>query len=116
MKNYFILTMTLIWQLPGTTTTDCDTKESESDIQFQCPCGECSVETYLYKGCPKSCIPYLGMTTLSKEDRENLNFILKKDTKKIIGSFKNLSDRICDSLKRQALLFLITINLTAPRD
>ena len=95
------LTMTLIWQLPGTTTTDCDAKESESDILFQCPCGECSLETYLQEGCPKSCIPYLGMTTLSKEDRENLNFILKKDTKKIIRSFENLSNGICDSLKRQ---------------
>ena len=41
------------------------------------------------------------MTTLSKEDRENLNFILKKDTKKIIRSFENLSNGICDSLKRQ---------------
>ena len=41
------------------------------------------------------------MPTLSKEDRENLNFILKKDTKKILRSFENLSNGICDSLKRQ---------------
>ena len=41
------------------------------------------------------------MTTLSKEDRENLNFTLKKDTKKIMRSFENLSNGICDSLKRQ---------------
>ena len=100
----FIFTMTLIWQLPGTTATDGDTTESESDIQFQCPCGECSVETYLQEGCPKSCIPYLEMTSLSEEDRENLNFILKKDTKKIIRSFENLSNGICDSLKRQEVI------------
>ena len=92
-------------QIPETTTTDCETKESESDnvIRFECPCGECLLETYLQKGCPKSCIPYLGMTTLSKEDQENLNFILKKDTKRIIKSFANLSNGTCKSLKRQGV-------------
>ena len=95
--------MTLIWRLPGTTTTDCEAKESESDIRFECPCGECSLETYLQEGCPKSCIPYLGMTTLSKEDQENLSYILRKDTKKIMDSFAQLSNRTCDSLKRQGI-------------
>ena len=41
------------------------------------------------------------MTTLSKGDQENLNYILKKDTKKIMESFTNLSNRTCDSLIRQ---------------
>jgi hypothetical protein len=95
--------MALIWQLSGTMTTDCDVKETESDIRFQCPCGECSLEIYLQKGCPKSCIPYLGMTSLSKEDQENLNFILKKDTKKIMESFTDLSNGTCDSLIRQGV-------------
>ena len=71
-------------QLPKTTTTDCEVKETESDVKFECPCGECSVETYLQEGCPQSCIPHLGMTTLSKEDQENLSYILRKDTKKIM--------------------------------
>jgi hypothetical protein len=95
--------MVLIWHLSETNTTDhdCDVKESEFDIRFECPCGECLLETYLQDGCPKSCIPYLGMTTLSEEDRENLNYILKKDTKKIIDSFDSLSDGTCDSLIRQ---------------
>ena len=52
-------------------------------------------------GCPKSYIPYLGMTTLSKEDQENLNFILKQDTKKIMKRFADLSNRTCDSLVRR---------------
>ena len=38
------------------------------------------------------------MTTLSKGDQENLNYILKKDTKKIMESFTNLSNKICNSL------------------
>ena len=80
-----------------------ESEESESIIQFQCPCGKCSLETYLQDGCPKSCIPFLGMTTLSKGDQENLNFILKKDTKKIMQSFANLSNRTCDSLKQQGV-------------
>ena len=71
---------------------------TESIIKFQCPCGKCSLETYLEDGCPKSCIPYLGMTTLSKGDQENLNFILKNDTIKIMESFTDLSNRTCDSL------------------
>ena len=77
--------------------------ENESDIQFKCPCGECSLETYLQEGCPKSCIPYLGMTSLSKEDRENLNYILKKDTKNIMESFTDLSNGTCDSLIRRGV-------------
>ena len=93
----------LIWQLSETTTTDCDAKESESDIKFQCPCGECSLETYLQDGCPKSCIPYLGMTTLSEGDRENLNYMLQNDIQKIMKSFGNLSNGICDSLIRQGV-------------
>lgn len=78
--------------------TDYEAEECESVIKFQCPCGECSLESYLQEGCPKSCIPYLGMTTLSKGDQENLNYILKKDTKKIMESFTDLSNRTCDSL------------------
>ncbi|MCG8622114.1 MAG: hypothetical protein MJE68_08995, partial [Proteobacteria bacterium] len=79
--------------------TDNDAKESEGDIRFRCPCGECSVETYLKDGCPKSQIPYLGMNTLSQRDRENL----KKDTKKIMMNFADLSDNTCDSLKQQGV-------------
>ena len=86
-----------------TTTTDYDPKENDGDIIFQCPCGECSLETYLQDGCPESGIPYLGMTTLSQGDRENLNHILKKDTKRIMDSFADLSNATCDSLKRQGV-------------
>jgi hypothetical protein len=101
--SYF--NMALIWQLSEINTTDhdCNVKESESDIKFECPCGECLLETYLKDGCSKSCIPYLGKTTLSEEDQENLNYILKKDTRKIMDSFARLSNRTCDSLKRQGV-------------
>ena len=78
-------------QLPETPMTDYDPKEREGDIIFQCPCRECSLEIYLQDGCPESGIPYLGMTTLNKGGEENLNYILKKDTKKIMESFCNLS-------------------------
>ena len=83
--------------------TVCGAKENESIIEFKCPCGECFLETYLKKGCPKSCIPYLGMTTLSKGDQENLNYILKKDTKKIMDSFADQSNKTCNSLIRQGV-------------
>ena len=90
-------------QTSETTTTDCEAKESESDIQFQCPCRKCSLETYLEDGCPQSYIPYLGMTTLSKADKEDLNYILEKDTEKIMDSFANLSNATCDSIKQQGV-------------
>ena len=43
------------------------------------------------------------MTALSKEDQENLNYMLKKDTIKIMKSFTNLSNETCDSLIRQGV-------------
>ena len=98
MRKHFFVSL-IHCQLPETTTTDCDAKE----IKFHCPCGECSVETYLKDSCPESGIPYLGMTTLSKGDEENLNHILKKDTKRIMESFTNLSNTTCDSIKRQGV-------------
>ena len=88
-------------QIPETTTTDYEAKESESNIKFRCPCGECSLETYLEDGCPQSRIPYLGMTTLNKADQEDLNYILEKDTTKIMDSFADLSNATCDSLIQQ---------------
>ena len=108
-KTFFV--SLLNYQLPETTTTDCDAKE----IEFHCPCGECSIETYLQDGCPKSGIPYLGMTTLSEGDKKNLNYILRKDTKKIMESFCNLSDNTCDSLKRQGVLVdnLVRVAITS---
>ena len=102
MRKHFFLS-SIYCQLSETTMTNYDAKESEGDVRFHCPCGECSVETYLQDGCPKSGIPYLGMNTLSKEDQENLNHILKKDTKRIMDSFAYLSNRTCDSLKRQGV-------------
>ena len=99
LKPFFLS----LGQIPETTMTDCEVKESESDIQFQCPCGECSLETYLQDGCPKSCIPYLGMTTLSKADQEDLNYILEKDTTKIMDRFTDLSNATCDSLIQQGV-------------
>jgi hypothetical protein len=97
--------MALVWQLSGTTTTDGDAKERESVIRFECPCHKCSLETYLQDSCPKSCIPYLGMTTctLSEEDQENLTFILQEDTTKLMKSFSHLSNRTCDSLTQQGV-------------
>ena len=43
------------------------------------------------------------MTTLSKEDQENMNIMLQKDTKKIMDSFADLSNATCDSIIRQGV-------------
>jgi hypothetical protein len=43
------------------------------------------------------------MTTLSKGDQEDLNYILEKDTTKIMDSFADLSNATCNSLIRQGV-------------
>ena len=43
------------------------------------------------------------MNTLSKEDQEKINYILKKDTKRIMASFADLSNKTCDSLIRRGI-------------
>ena len=43
------------------------------------------------------------MNTLSEEDKENLNHVLKKDTKRIMERFADLSNETCDSLIQQGV-------------
>lgn len=76
-------------------------KKSVTAVEFLCPCRKCSLKVYLKEGCPKSCFPYLRMASLDKGDIEDMNFLLMKDIKEIMKSFRHLSNETCKSLARQ---------------
>ena len=71
---------------------------------FRCPCGNCSLESYLEDGCPKSnmdSFPYLDVSKLDEDDKEDLTHKLSQDTSDMIMSFANLLDQTRVSLKMQ---------------
>ena len=100
--NFILLHFTVqeaVTDRSGTTT--CTSLLQET---FKCPCGKCSLMVYLRNGCPKSCVPYLGMpANLSIGDERNLKYTLNKDTRKLCNSFRDLSDSTCDSLIKQGI-------------
>ena len=86
-----------------------DSPQPKPEIeQFRCPCGSCDLLTYLDKGCPKtnseSCsYPYLQISTLSKNDREDLIQKLSHDNAQIIKCFANLLSSTSESLKKRQI-------------
>ena len=70
---------------------------------FHCPCGQCSLETYLSEGCPHGKLPYLHLSNLDEDDRENLIQKLDNDTNEIIQCFSDLVGDICASLKEHGV-------------
>ena len=66
---------------------------------FHCPCGKCSLATYLKDGCPQSNYPFLQLSKLDEDDREDLTQQLDHETKKIIDSFLELVDSTVESLR-----------------
>ena len=68
---------------------------------FRCPCGQCSLESYIEDGCPKSnsdSFPYLDISKLDEDDKEDLTQQLSKDTTAMIKRFANLLDETSTSL------------------
>ena len=72
---------------------------------FRCPCGQCSLESYLEDGCPESnsanSFPYLDISRLDEDDKVDLTHQLSEDTSEMIVSFAELLDEICVSLGEQ---------------
>ena len=68
---------------------------------FRCPCGQSSLESYIEDGCPKSnsdSFPYLDISKLDEDDKEDLTQQLSKDTTAMIKRFANLLDETSTSL------------------
>ena len=79
--------------------TEATTEDTNEDIiLFRCPCKQCSLDSYLRIGCPKSQYPYLEISKISQDDRDNLAQILIKHVKDIVKSFANLSVNTSESL------------------
>ena len=77
-----------------------------ADAEFRCPCGDCSLESYLDNGCPKSepnSFPFLDLAKLDKNDRTDLHFKLSQDVKNIKKSFAELIYNICMSIESRGV-------------
>ena len=73
---------------------------------FRCPCGLCSLESYIEDGCPTSnsdSFPFLDITKLDEDDKEDLTQQLSKDTSDMIMCFAKLLDETCVSLENQGV-------------
>ena len=73
---------------------------------FHCPCGLCSLESYLDEGCPKSSsdsFPYLDLCELDEDDRKDLKFKLSQDINEMMQSFADLFNETCVSLDERGV-------------
>ena len=73
---------------------------------FHCHCGQCSLESYLDEGCPKSSsdsFPYLDLCKLDEDDRKDLKFKLSQDINEMMRSFADLFNNTCVSLDERGV-------------
>ena len=72
-------------------------------IEFVCPCGNCSLKSYINNCCPLTtsmAFPYLNLTQLlsNQIEKENLIQGLTNAVEEINDTFDNLVDEVCDAL------------------
>ena len=87
-------------------TEDKINSDDETYEVFHCPCGQCSLESYIEDGCPRSnsdSFPYLDISKLDEDDKEDLTQQLSKDTSDMIMCFAELLDKTCVSLEKQGV-------------
>lgn len=89
--------------------------ESEtSHLILRCPCGQCSLESYLDEDCPESksgSFPYLTLSPeLDEDTRLDLFSILEAGTDRMIQSFADLLDKIRTSLNTRGIDTLEVVN------
>ena len=68
---------------------------------FHCPCGQCSLESYLEEGCPKSnsdSFPFLDISKLDEDNKEDLTQQLSQEHAHMTKRFANLMDETRMSL------------------
>ena len=83
---------------------------------FRCPCGQCTMETYLKDGCPKSNYPYLEMSKLTRNDKDNLAQILHTHVEDIIERFSDLAITTSESLTEKKVTVDKLKNVVVQRD
>ena len=75
-----------------------------NEEHFHCPCGQCDLLSYLDNGCPKTSskqYPYLELSELDEDDKEDLVQKLSEDITNIIQSFADLLSTTSKSLNRR---------------
>ena len=75
---------------------------------FWCPCGKCSLDSFLLGGCPQVCstdqsFPYLDTSQLDEDDKIDLEHKLIRDTSDIIEKFGSLVIDTSSSLKERGV-------------
>ena len=86
-----------------------DNHDSETDLKdpiFHCPCHRCTLESYLDKGCPLSrqtSFPFLDLSKLGEDNKEDIIQKLSKNTDSIMKSFAKLFNNTCKSLTEQGI-------------
>lgn len=81
---------------------------------FHCPCGKCDLFSYLDNGCPTSSskqFPYLDLSKLDEDDKQDIVQKLSQDTSRIIQSFADLDSSTSQSLKKQGVCVDALINI-----
>ena len=90
--------------------------ERTSEPIFRCPCKGCTLESYLNRGCPKSYYPYLEMSRLSQNDKDNLTQILLTHIEDIIERFSDLAISTSESLTDRNVTVEKLKNVVVQRD
>ena len=93
-----------MWNIGTNEKIEAEDEVDDPHEVFHCPCRQCSLESYLEHGCPKSNsdpFPYLDVSKLDEDDKEDLTHKLSQDTDDMIKSFANLLDETRVSLKMQ---------------
>ena len=85
----------------------------EQHHPFVCPCGECTIDSYFAKGCPKMpkristnediLFPYLDTSSLTEEEKQDLEDSLLEDMKKIDFKYGHLVTSVRKSLQKQGV-------------
>ena len=75
-----------------------------NDECFHCPCGQCDLLSYLDNGCPKAIskqYPYLDLSGLDEDDKQDIVQKLSQDTISIFRKFADLDSNTSESLRMQ---------------
>ena len=86
--------------------TEVDDNSEQANEFFHCPCGRCSLESYLDKGCQytnskKSLFPYLDVTNLDENSKDDLIQTLTNDLAEIMNCFAEVLYKTAVSIRRR---------------
>ena len=80
---------------------------------FTCKCGNCTLETYSFRGCPEESFPYLVTSGMSAEERRWLESQLQSETNEIIRFFDDVTTATLESFRQRGVpLHTISMHVT----